>query len=59
MTDKPKRDRDHHLRLPAEDPEATLQALIAVNPGQGPELTDEDLRRVVVEDQEQDEPGES
>ena len=58
MADHRKRDRDERHRL-APDPEATVQALIAVNPEQGPELNDEDLRRIVdgaATDPEPDEP---
>jgi hypothetical protein len=57
---KPRRSPDGRRKLPA-DPEATLQALIALNPEQGPEVNDEDLQKIVrgpQADPELDEPPE-
>lgn len=53
---KPKRDLDERHKLLAENPEDTLQALIAVNPEASPELSDEDLRNVVRRDEADQEP---
>jgi hypothetical protein len=47
MADKPKRHRGKRRWLPSADPEATVQALISLNPEQGPELSDDDIRTVV------------
>jgi hypothetical protein len=47
MVKKPKRDLDERHALPADDPEAALKALIAVDPEAVPELSDQDVEKIV------------
>ncbi len=47
MEPKAKRDMDERHSLPADDPEEALKALIAVDPEADPELSDEDVDKIV------------
>jgi hypothetical protein len=44
---KPKRDLDEKHSLPADDPETALKALIAVDPEADPDISDEDVQKIV------------
>lgn len=47
MSDSPKHDLDQRHKLPADDPEAALKALMAVEPEADPDLSDEDVETIV------------
>ncbi len=59
MVKKPKRDMNERHVLPAEDPEEALKAVIAVDPEADPDLSDEDVEKIVrgaLTDREPDRP---